>query len=521
MEFSVIPQPAEMRLHGDRPVFRLTRLCNLHADDESRLAKEELLRFLEKPLELELVGTGKEHLVLRVDKSVSAPEGYTLTVEENRVAVTGHDSAGVFYGVQTLKQLLLQTDGALPAMEIADAPQYSYRGFLLDVSRYFFAPDAVRQLLDAMALHKLNRFHWHLTDDHGWRIELDNWPLLTQIGSMRAYTNFGRHPHGGYYTKDEIRDIVQYAHDRFIRVIPEIDSPGHVVSAIASYPFLSCFDRELPVATNSGVQHDILCVGKETSFDFMFSVLDEAAALFPDGMFHIGGDEVPTMRWDNCPNCQKKMRELGFTSPSQLYEWYIGRITAHLQQKGFQVFAWHNAQLGDGIDPSVIRQHWDVLPGENADLSHVVDADYHSYYFDLPYGMVTLKNCYTHDPAKNGAQPFGAECCLWTEYVPSMQKAGYCAFPRMGAFSETAWTPPEKKNYAAFLKKLPAYFRLLDAVSLPHATKKQALPSFIRNWGYQAWFWKRNLHALGLKKALDDRKVARKARQSQQSSVDS
>ncbi len=394
MEFSVIPQPAEMHLHGDRPVFRLTRLCNLHADDESRLAKEALLRFLEKPLELELVGTGKEHLFLRVDARVSSPEGYTLIVEENRVTITGHDSAGVFYGVQTLGQLLLQADGALPALEIADAPQYSYRGFLLDVSRYFFAPDAVRQLLDAMALHKLNRFHWHLTDDHGWRIELDNWPLLTQIGSMRAYTNFGRHPHGGYYTKDEIREIVQYAHDRFIQVIPEVDSPGHVVSAIASYPFLSCFNRELPVATNSGVQHDILCVGKETSFDFMFSVLDEVAELFPDGMFHIGGDEVPTMRWDNCPDCQKKMRELGFSEPKQLYAWYIGRITAHLQQKGFRVFAWHNAQLGEDIDPSVIRQHWDVLPGENADLSHVVDADYHSYYFDLPYGMVTLKNCY-------------------------------------------------------------------------------------------------------------------------------
>jgi len=518
MAFSVIPQPAHMTV-GDAPVFRLTRLCNLHADEASALAKAELLRFLEQALELDLLGTGKEHLTLRVDPAVSGPEGYLLTVEENRVIITGHDAAGTFYGVQTLKQLLLQAECALPALTIEDAPQYAYRGFLLDVSRYFFAPDAVKQLLDAMALHKLNRFHWHLTDDHGWRIELDSFPLLTQIGAWRAYTNFGKTPHGGFYTKAEIRDIVQYAHERCILVIPEVDSPGHVVSAIASYPFLSCFDRDLPVATNSGVQHDILCVGKETSFDFMFSVLDEVAELFPDGMFHIGGDEVPTMRWDNCPNCQKRMRELGFTSPAQLYAWYIGRITTHLQQKGFQVFAWHNAQLGDGIDPSVIRQHWDVLPGESADLSHVVDADYHSYYFDLPYGMVPLKACYTHNPAQNGTQPFGVESCLWTEYVPSMQKAGYCTFPRLGAFSETAWTPPAQKDYDAFLKKLPAYFSLLDTLSFPHAMKQQALPGLLRNWGYRAWFWRRNLHALGWKKALEDRHVAKKASASHHSSA--
>ena len=160
----------------------------------------------------------------------------------------------------------------------------------------------------------------------------------------------------------------------------------------------------------------------------------------------------------------------------------------------------------------MIREHWDVLPDENTDLSHVVDADFHSYYFDLPYGMVPLRACYTHDPAKNGVQPFGVECCLWTEYVPTMHKAGYCVFPRLGAFAETAWTPPAQKDYDAFLQKLPAYFSLLDTLSFPRATKRQALPGLLRNWGYQAWFWRRNLHAMGLKKELDDRKVAREAR---------
>ena len=513
MPFSVIPAPARMR-HGDTTVFRLTRFCSLRADGESALAKAELERFFTKTLELELLGTGREELVLCVDPAVSKPEGYTLTVEPDRVTITGHDGAGAFYGVQTLKQLLLQGEGNLPETEIEDAPQYAYRGFLLDVSRYFFAPDAVKQLLDAMALHKLNRFHWHLTDDHGWRIRLDNYPMLTQIGSYRAYTNFGRTPHGGFYTKDEIRDIVQYAHERCIQVIPEVDSPGHVVSAIASYPYLSCFDRDLPVATNSGVQHDILCVGKESTFDFMFGMLDEVCELFPDGMFHIGGDEVPTMRWACCPHCKKRMEAEGFTDVSQLYPYYIGRITAHLKEKGLRVIAWYNAQLGDDIDPDVIRQHWDVLPESGADLSRVIDSDFHSYYFDLPYGMVPLKACYEHDPTQNGIQPFGVECCLWTEYVPTMQKAGYCAFPRLGAFAEAAWTPPEQKDYAAFLEKLPAYFSLLDTLSFPHATKKQALPGLLRKWGYQAWFWKRNLHALGWKKALDDDRVRK------QSSID-
>ena len=237
------------------------------------------------------VNLGKEYSYL-------GDEGYCLTINKSAIIIEALKENGAFYAVQTLKQILFQCGEKIPVMTIEDFPRFSYRGFMLDVGRYFYTVEEVKKFLDLMALHKLNTFHFHLTEDQGWRIEIKKYPLLTQKGSRRSHTNFGFIPRSGFYTQEQIKEIVSYAHSKFIRVIPEFDIPGHTVSAIACYPYLSCFDRKLKVATHWGVKHDILCAGKESTYKFVFDVLDEIAELFPDGEIHIGGDEAYKMRWN-------------------------------------------------------------------------------------------------------------------------------------------------------------------------------------------------------------------------------
>lgn len=237
------------------------------------------------------------------------PEAYRIEVSEQEICISSAGEAGLFYALQTLKQILLTNGCKIPSLSINDAPLYHYRGFMLDVGRYFYPVEEVKHFLDLMAVHKLNIFHWHLTEDQGWRVEIKKYPRLTEFGSKRSHTNFGFRPHSGFYTQEDIREVVAYAHSKYIKVIPEIDMPGHMQSAIACYPELSCFNRSLPVATHWGVKHDILCAGKESTYQFIFDVLDELIPLFPDGYFHLGGDEVVKMRWQLCPHCQAFMKK--------------------------------------------------------------------------------------------------------------------------------------------------------------------------------------------------------------------
>lgn len=522
MVLTVIPKPQSMKIKGEKIVFVLTDLVNIIAFDGAENANKDLLSFLKKSFEIVPTGSGKESIIIKIGGEKRA-EGYKLTVGYDMVEIEAGDGAGAFYAVQTLKQLLLQSEGKLPEIQIEDFPQYEWRGFMFDCSRYFFPVEDVKSFLDAMALHKLNRFHWHLTDDQGWRVEIYNKLLLSQVGGFRAFTNFGRKPHGGFYSKADIEEIVNYAHERFIKVIPEIDQPGHSVSAIAAYPELSCFERELPVATHTGIKYDVLCVGKESTFDFVFAVLDEVCEMFPDKIIHIGGDEVPTERWKYCPHCQKKMKELGLKNEEGLHTYYLTRIYEYLKEKGFEVIMWNDSSAESKIPNEVVWQCWnDSLDQKQMAFQlekgrKLINSKSEAYYLDLPYGRVNLKKCYEYDlscgvSGKAAENLLGGEACLWTEYVPDTKKAGYCTFPRLAAFCENAWSDPKSKSYEEFKKKIPNYFGMLDKLGFLHASLNQAMPKPIRKYGYNLYFERRQLHWQGLHNVIDNRKVRKEAK---------
>ncbi len=488
MTFSVLPQPRAFRVLSDAPVFRLTYLCNLRALPEAADAEADLTAFLEKVFEMDApIGSGREYLYLNIDRSLPDPEGYRLTVEKNKVTVTGADESGVFWGVQTLKQLLLQGELELPAMEIDDAPRFAHRAFMLDICRHFFTPDAIKRFLDAMALHKLNVLHLHLSDDQGWRVEIYSRLLLAQIGGFRADPAYGGKPYGGFLSKADVADLVAYAAARHIRIVPEIDMPGHSIAAIAAYPFLSCSGKERSVTSRVGIHRDILCAGKESTYEFVFSVLDEICEMFPSGMIHIGGDEVPLQHWTQCPDCQKRIRDLGLADEKALYEAFMRRVAEHLRQRGQRVFAWHNKELSPSFGDEIVLHHWNRPPQTQAPF---IDANWLVYYLDHSHGTLPLKTCYAYEPTENGKTPIGLEACLWTEFVATMEKAGFQVFPRLGAFCETAWSIRENKDYDRFLAKLPAYERLLQTLPMTFAGRRAANPNALtrarmalKEWG--------------------------------------
>ena len=273
--FNIIPQPTSILVNRDKKGFTLHTGTTISPYP----FVDEFISFVRKTLNKKVCvheDTGEERsIIITLDESIESEEGYSIKCENRRVFIKAKTEAGLFYGLQTLKQMLLQTGGKIPYVEITDSPRFSYRGFMLDCGRYFYTVDEVKRIIDLMALHKLNALHWHLTEDQGWRIEIKKYPKLTEKGSMRSHTNFNNKPHGGYYTQEEIKEIVAYCHDRFIKVIPEYDIPGHSVAAISCYPELSCLDRKMEVATHCGVKHDILCAGKESTYKFVYDVLDE------------------------------------------------------------------------------------------------------------------------------------------------------------------------------------------------------------------------------------------------------
>ncbi len=520
MKYSIIPEPQEMRI-GDTPLFTLTRLCNIKSEAGCEKAEACLKRFLSDAFSLEILGTGKESITLKIDSTMQKSESYILTVRENETEIIGSDEAGVFYGVQSLRQLLFQGDLELPEVYINDSPRFPYRGFMLDCGRYFFTKEAVFVFLEMMALHKLNTFHWHLSEDQGFRAQIMSKLLLTEIGSYRSHTNFNKRKHEGYYTAQDMKEVVEYAHNLCIKVIPEIDTPGHTVAMIAAYPELSCFERDLTVATHWGVKHDVLCVGKESTFEFMEEVIDELLETFTDGVFHLGGDEVPVTRWKLCPHCQKRMKDEGLKDESELHTYYLERMARYLKSKGVQPIMWNDRVRDYMVSRDVAWQLWngdmdkkDVVSEINSGRPFIM-SNLNAYYLDLPYAQVSLKKTYEFEPVYEGIKEEnkhlvrGVEACLWTEFVPTMQKAGYCTYPRLGAFCEAAWSGKEKKNYDAFLKKLPSYYSLLKGYGIDTAALTQANPGMIRKAGNLIWWERRKLCWAGLSNLIDNAYVKR------------
>ena len=436
-----------------------------------------------------------------LDKSVKLPEeGYKLSITQAGVKVLAKTERGLFYGLQTLLQLFPQKTGysesiSLPFVEIEDYPRYSYRGMHLDVGRHFFPASFIKKYIDLLAQYKLNTFHWHLTEDQGWRIEIKKYPKLTQIGGFRDQTLIGnfhdRFPqwfdhtrYGGFYTQDEVKDIVAYAAAKFITVIPEIEMPGHSMAALAGYPELACKANPGPfkVAEKWGIFNDVYCAGKENTFAFLEDVLSEVMALFPSQYIHIGGDECPKTRWKECPYCQKRIQDQKLKDEHELQSYFIQRIEKFINSKGRKIIGWDEILEG-GLAPNATVMSWQGTAGgiAAAKQNHDVIMTPQNYvYFDHSQGKsdqeplaiggnTPLQEVYSYDPTPTSLSVeqqkriLGVQANVWTEYMPTIPKVEYMIFPRIYALAEIAWSSLDRKNYTNFSQeRVPQHLAKLD-----------------------------------------------------------
>ena len=519
--YYVIPEPVSFEVLGDRDVFVLTDGLTFEGADEAEGCRQELVSFIKEIFYFEVLSCGKEKIRMEITGE-GVSEGYSLKVEKDRVLLKGNGEKGLFYAVQTLKQLLFQGKGSLPELFIEDYPRFAVRGFMLDCGRYFFTVDAVKQFIDMMALHKLNEFHWHLSEDQGFRCCIESKLLLTEIGSYRSHTNFNTKPHEGYYTKADMLDVIAYAHSKHIKVIPEIDTPGHAKAMLAAYPELACFPQEFSVSCFWGVKHDVLCIGKESTFDFIFEVYDELAEIFTDGIIHLGGDEVPTVRWEKCPECQKRMKQEGIKEAGGLHTYYLDRVAAHLQAKGIEVRMWNDTKKEKMVDKSLIWQLWnggmkpeDAVKELNDGRKFVISCSA-SYYLDLPYALTSLEKAYNFEPAFEGLTEvgeknlLGVEACLWTEFVPDMLIADKMTYPRLAAICESGWSPKEKKDFSRFTEKLDYYRALLGNLGVSCASMKITSPKGVKKLAGILWWERRKLCWGAHENILADCRVSKK-----------
>ncbi len=440
-------------------------------------------------------------------RGTGAPEGYDLEVTSGGITLVGNDHAGLFYGLQTLSQLMPPGSETAPAppdglpvsaASIQDAPRFPYRGMHLDVARHFYGPEFVKHYIDLLARYKINRFHWHLTEDQGWRIEIDAYPLLTEISAFRDQTQIGHgseefngdgQRHGGYYTKDEIRDIVAYAAERYIMVIPEIEMPGHSQAVLAAYPELACTEGPFEVAMTWGVFEDIYCPYEET-FEFLETVLAEVIELFPGDYIHVGGDEAPKARWAESEYVRDLMQREGYAELDQVQAWFIRRIARFLSANGKRMIGWD--EILDGgpaarppADAAVMS--WRGTLGGIAATRQGHDAimtPYSHLYFDYyqsqdretePFaigGYLPLDTVYAYEPvpeqlrAGDAARIIGTQANVWTEYMKTPEHVEYMVFPRMFALAEIAWSPKASKDYESFLRRLAWHFERFDALGV-------------------------------------------------------
>ena len=452
------------------------------------------------------------NILLALDAKIPHEEGYTLSVSAKGVTISGKTAAGVFRGIQTLRKslpVLAEKPQAvsLPAVTIADEPRFGYRGMHLDCARHFFPLEFVKEYIDLIALHGMNRFHWHITEDQGWRIEIKKYPKLTTVGAWRSGTVIGRNSglddgqrHGGFYTQEQCREIVKYAADRFITVIPEIDMPGHMLAALAAYPELGCTGGPYEVEHTWGVFPDVLCPGKEKTFQFVQDVLDEVIQIFPSEYIHIGGDESPRDRWKVCPLCQQRIKDEAIVAEGRqskedrLQGYFTRRVEQYLHSKGKHLIGWDEL-LSCNVDATSTIMSWrGAAPGaEAAKLGHdVIMSPNKPMYFDHYQtdqtwneplsigGCETVQEVYAFEPvaddlsADEARHILGVQANLWTEYIAAKQQAEYQVLPRMAALAEVQWLQPASKDYDAFLGRLgrlKAIYDLHHWAVAPHVFK--------------------------------------------------
>lgn len=495
---AIIPLPASMemdagRFHPGRTV--LVAITGKLADRRAiaTLANDVLREAWHRPVAAaSMKGHADLRLVLASDASAN-PESYTLRIARDGIVIRAPNDTGLFYGLQTLRQIATpdsDTSAGLPALHIADQPRFRYRGLMLDSARHMQPIAAIKQQLDLMARYKFNTFHWHLSDDQGWRIEIKRFPKLATISSMRKGTVVGNVeqgattrddiPYGGYYTQAQAREIVAYARARHIDVIPEIDMPGHMVAALAAYPELACTPGPFDVMTTWGVSDDILCPGPQT-FAFVEGVLTEVMAIFPSHYIHVGGDEAPITRWKQSALAQDTIRREGLKDEHALQGWFLRRVEGFVRAHGRTIIGWDEILEG-GASPTATVMSWRGMQGgtEAARLGHdVVMSPTSHVYLDYCQSkakseppcignFLPLRKVYDFEPVPDGltteqaAHILGGQGNLWTEYLKTPQDVQYMLFPRSFALAEVLWSPKQARDWDGFLQRLPAQFAELD-----------------------------------------------------------
>lgn len=511
-DFRVIPLPDSIE-KIDSESFKLdknTKIVYPQGDEDQKRNADFLISYLKQITALNLSATSESLtenvIILSSDYKSDIAESYELTVNQNTIIINGMDAAGTFHGIQTLRKSLSEATNkneiSFPAVEIKDSPRFLYRGMHLDVARHMFDVNAVKTYIDILALHNINYFHWHLTDDQGWRIEIKSRPKLSEISSMRAQTVIGKNtgeydgkPYGGYYTQEEVKDIIQYAAERFITIIPEVDLPGHMVAALAAYPELGCTGGPYEVIQEWGVFEDVLCAGNDEIFTFLEDVYTEIIDLFPSEYINVGGDECPKSRWEECPKCQARINELGLkddahhTAEEYLQSYVIQRMEKFINSKGRRVIGWDEILEG-GIAPNATILSWRGIEGGivAAKQQHdVIMVPTSHFYFDYyqsediknePFGIggyVPVEKVYSFNPLPEeltvDEQKYiiGVQANIWCEYVKSEQHLQHMVLPRMAALCEVQWTKEENKDYSDFLIRVSKLAKLYDMLGYNYA----------------------------------------------------
>ena len=506
-DYNVIPLPQEVTL-TQKGAFVLTGATPIvypEGDEQLKNDAQFLSDYIADVTALRLTTTSakvKNAITLRLNKKVQSKEGYVITVDKKGVVIEGATAAGVFYGVQTLRKSIpvdkSLTEVTLPGVVLKDAPRFGYRGVMLDCARHYFPVKFVKQFIDLIAMHNMNVFHWHLTDDQGWRIEVKKYPDLAKIGSVREKTVLGHNsdvfddtPYGGYYTQEEAREIVKYAADRFITVIPEIDMPGHMIAALAAYPDMGCTGGPYKVCQIWGVMPDVLCLGNEKTYQFCEDVLSEMMDIFPSEYIHLGGDETPNVRWKECPKCKALMAKENLT-PGKLQGYFTNRIEKFVNSKGRRIIGWDEILDGDINQSATIMSWRGTAPGaRGAKMGHDVIMSPSSHvYFDyyqtrqgesqweeplLIGGNLPIERTYSLEPVPEGADAetashiIGVQGNLWTEYIAGPSLAEYQVLPRMGALSEVQWRPQGQKDFENYKVRQTRMLKLYDAYGLVYA----------------------------------------------------
>lgn len=485
---ALVPQVQSLTLASSK--FVINKETVLIVSPEYKKEGDYLKKLLEASMGVELqIAKSATQNFIRLEalksKETLPAETYGLQIDSTNLSIYGVDAAGVFRGIQTVRQLLPSSfhqqeqhaSWALPSLNINDSPALHWRGMLLDCCRHFFSKDVIKQYIDLLAYYKMNVLHWHLTEDQGWRIAIDKYPKLTEIGAWRKGED--GEPYGGFYTKEDIKEIVAYAQERHIMIVPEIELPGHSQAAIAAYPHLSCTGAQLEVGTKWGVFKDVYCAGNDSTFQFLEAVLTEVIDLFPSPYIHIGGDESPKYRWEHCSKCQRRIKDEHLKDEHELQSYFIQRIATFLESKNKKLIGWDEIIEG-GLAQNAIVQSWRGMGGalEAANQDHYAISSPTSHaYFDYKLDAIDLEKVYAFNPIpKELAKEkhrfiLGGECNMWTEHVPTPQVLDQKVFPRLLAMAEVLWSAPQERNYTEFYQRVQSHYPTLDALGVQYGAE--------------------------------------------------